>query len=419
MTRRGWTGPSDNRQLYEIDDVTRHIRGGVGVTFRATLTAPRQGVDPGAPIGLKMLTGMDQARFEKLVTRSSQLSRLRHANLAHHIECFVGPPPSDSEVDEDDADLFFAAHEWVEGTTLESRVPDATPAEILSWGSDIASGLDALHLPANGGLAHRDISLRNIVVTPEGRAVLIDFDTVLWGDLQDSHILSTSGSWFRESRPGLAGAQAGDRTALAAVTLRALAEDVGGALTMDQCCLVARDRLARAGVADPNGIVDVLSTGVTHPDSSANALMTRAAAGLTQKPVRKQRTLVVSAAVGAAVVAIVAVTASHQSSPSVAQPIPQTPTTWAETTGGPAHTWTNYITAAGGNGPTVPGNRTVQITCRIQGFKVTDGDTWWYRIATTPWSNTFYVSADAFYNNGRTSGSLTGTPFYDPSVKLC
>ena len=35
-----------------------------------------------------------------------------------------------------------------------------------------------------------------------------------------------------------------------------------------------------------------------------------------------------------------------------------------------------------------------------------DGDTWWYEIASSPWNNASYASADAFYNNGDTSGSL-------------
>ena len=61
----------------------------------------------------------------------------------------------------------------------------------------------------------------------------------------------------------------------------------------------------------------------------------------------------------------------------------------------------------------------MQITCAIQGFRVADGNTWWYLIASPPWSNQYYVSADVFYNNGRTSGSLLGTPFVDPAVPLC
>ena len=42
-----------------------------------------------------------------------------------------------------------------------------------------------------------------------------------------------------------------------------------------------------------------------------------------------------------------------------------------------------------------------------------------YRIASAPWSGSYYVSADAFYNNGQTSGSLVGTPFVDSNVPNC
>ena len=44
--------------------------------------------------------------------------------------------------------------------------------------------------------------------------------------------------------------------------------------------------------------------------------------------------------------------------------------------------------------------QTVQIACKIAGFTVADGNTWWYQIASTPWNGAYYVSADAFYNNG-------------------
>ena len=61
----------------------------------------------------------------------------------------------------------------------------------------------------------------------------------------------------------------------------------------------------------------------------------------------------------------------------------------------------------------------MQVTCRAQGLAVTDGNTWWYEIASSPWNNAYWASADAFYNNGETSGSLVGTPFYDPNVRVC
>lgn len=98
---------------------------------------------------------------------------------------------------------------------------------------------------------------------------------------------------------------------------------------------------------------------------------------------------------------------------------PPPPPTWPETAGGVSHTWTNYSNAGGTEGPSISGGQTVQIACRVQGFKVADGNTWWYRIASSPWNSQYYVSADAFYNNGQTSGSLHGTPFVDPAVAPC
>jgi murein DD-endopeptidase MepM/ murein hydrolase activator NlpD len=100
-------------------------------------------------------------------------------------------------------------------------------------------------------------------------------------------------------------------------------------------------------------------------------------------------------------------------------PTPAPPPTYAETVGGNANTWTNYSNAGGSQGPTIPSNNTVQIACKVTGFRVADGNTWWYRVAQSPWNNQYYVSADAFYNNGQTSGSLHGTPFVDGNVPNC
>jgi hypothetical protein len=109
-------------------------------------------------------------------------------------------------------------------------------------------------------------------------------------------------------------------------------------------------------------------------------------------------------------------TGAPSSTPTTPAPGPATTT---ETPGGVTHTWTDYSDAGGSEGPSIPSNQSVQITCRVQGFAVADGDTWWYEIASSPWSGTYFASADAFYNDGATSGSLLGTPFVDPSVPVC
>ncbi len=106
------------------------------------------------------------------------------------------------------------------------------------------------------------------------------------------------------------------------------------------------------------------------------------------------------------------------SSPSPSNPPPTSPEsaapTYAETSGSVVHTWTDYSDAGGTEGPSIPSNDTVQIACKVTGFPVEDGNTWWYRIASSPWNGVYYASADAFYNNGETSGSLIGTPFVQP-----
>jgi transposase len=90
----------------------------------------------------------------------------------------------------------------------------------------------------------------------------------------------------------------------------------------------------------------------------------------------------------------------------VAGPSANAATTFKETTGGVTNTWTNYANAGGREGPQITSHGSVQVACRLTGFKVADGDTWWYQIASSPWNDTYYASADAFYNNGQTSGSL-------------
>jgi len=113
---------------------------------------------------------------------------------------------------------------------------------------------------------------------------------------------------------------------------------------------------------------------------------------------------------------------SPSQSPSTPSPEPSptpSPTTYSETTGSVVHTWTDYSNAGGNEGPEIPSNDTVQIACKVTGFAVADGNTWWYRIASSPWNSSYYGSADAFYNNGETSGSLKNTPFVDPNVPNC
>jgi hypothetical protein len=112
--------------------------------------------------------------------------------------------------------------------------------------------------------------------------------------------------------------------------------------------------------------------------------------------------------------------ASSTSNPPTATGLPPLPKrTYPETGGGPVHTWSDATTGEGTQGPLVASGRTIRVGCKVTGLRVTDGDSWWYRIASKPWSGGFFASADGFYNNGRTSGTLHHTPLVDPRVPVC
>jgi hypothetical protein len=94
--------------------------------------------------------------------------------------------------------------------------------------------------------------------------------------------------------------------------------------------------------------------------------------------------------------------------------------TFPEVPGGSTRTFTAYLIISDKiRGPSLRQGTTVQISCKVIGFRVADGDTWWYRVASPPWSDRYYASADAFYNNDQSSGSLIGTSFVDPRVPPC
>jgi hypothetical protein len=87
------------------------------------------------------------------------------------------------------------------------------------------------------------------------------------------------------------------------------------------------------------------------------------------------------------------------------------------TTGVLAPTFDRPVTG-GPEAGSIPARTTVQVYCRVSGSAAADGNTWWYRIASAPWTDQ-YVSADAFYNNGATDGPLRGTPYVDATVPPC
>lgn len=90
-----------------------------------------------------------------------------------------------------------------------------------------------------------------------------------------------------------------------------------------------------------------------------------------------------------------------------------------EVTGGDAKTWSDYMSGGGTAGPVIPKGASVLVSCRTIGLKLqTNGNEWWYRIASPGWDDRFYASADAFWN-GPTDKTFKDTPFVDEMVPTC
>jgi transcriptional regulator with XRE-family HTH domain len=93
--------------------------------------------------------------------------------------------------------------------------------------------------------------------------------------------------------------------------------------------------------------------------------------------------------------------------------------TWTETTGTAARTWSDYRVAGGRSGEALGPRESVQVSCRVRGYVVPDGDPWWYRIESPPWNGDYYATSDAFYNEGSTSGPVDTGVVVDEHVPEC
>lgn len=113
-------------------------------------------------VALKLIRGeLGRVPCERFLREAKSLARLRHPNVVQVYESGwtqEGP---------------YLTMQRVEGTTLERFPKQADPLEAIY---DIARGLDAIHA---AGLVHRDLKLPNLIRTPEGRVVLIDFGLAL------------------------------------------------------------------------------------------------------------------------------------------------------------------------------------------------------------------------------------------------
>jgi len=147
----------DRIDSFELEDAIG--AGGMGAVFRALDTRLDRHV------ALKILPP-EQASDPEVVQRFYQegraAARLDHENIARVYTI------------DHDQKYHFIAFEYIEGTTIRQRVERQGPLpvdEAINFTLQIAGAL--VHA-AERGVVHRDIKPSNIIVTPQGRAKLVD-----------------------------------------------------------------------------------------------------------------------------------------------------------------------------------------------------------------------------------------------------
>jgi len=152
--------------------------GGMGAVYRAH--DPRLQRD----VAIKVLSTDDDQASARLLEEARAASALNHPNV-----CTI------HEVGEHDGQAFIVM-EYIEGKPLSDLVPaDGLPAEsVISYAMQISDALAHAH---ERGVIHRDLKGQNVVITPDGRAKVLDFGLA-------SRLLETDAESATKSQENLA-----------------------------------------------------------------------------------------------------------------------------------------------------------------------------------------------------------------------
>lgn len=206
-TNRSSSGNWKNRQAYVI--LEKLGEGGQGSVFRAFDNA-RQKI-----VAFKKLKTKGAAALEALAREMRSANAAAIPQVAHMIACGV----------DDDGSLYMV-QEYVRAQSLRGlMLSGEKPAMLLQHLNSVAQTLKAIHAK---GVVHGDVKPENILVTAEGKTVLVDFG--LARVATESRAI-TSGATARYSPPALAAqfrsAQWRDQYALGVMLSECAGHDVG------------------------------------------------------------------------------------------------------------------------------------------------------------------------------------------------
>jgi serine/threonine protein kinase len=160
-------------------------QGGFGITYRAK----RARDDHEVIVKTLRIERMKEWKSFELFEREANVMRsLSHPNIPAYVDYFT----------EESTGLVAIVQEYIEGQDLRQRMksgPRLTEPEMLSWLSQVLDVLIYLH-QLSPPVIHRDISPKNILLRPDGKAYLIDFGAVQAAVLSASTLASTSAGTF-------------------------------------------------------------------------------------------------------------------------------------------------------------------------------------------------------------------------------
>ena len=100
---------------------------------------------------------------QRFIQEAKQLARFNHPNIVRAIEFFEANNTA------------YVVMEYVKGPTLKEKVMKHGPLSAAASQKIIESVLDAVEVVHKAGTLHRDIKPDNMIITDEGRVVLLDF----------------------------------------------------------------------------------------------------------------------------------------------------------------------------------------------------------------------------------------------------
>jgi serine/threonine protein kinase len=135
-------------------------RGGMGLIFRACDS--RRGQQPCVIKQLRPDPDLDEALFQR---EAALLAQLRHPSLPACWDAFS------------ENGAHYLVSDFIEGVALQDLIEQqgqASERDVARWGIDLCDALVYIH-SQQPPIIHRDIKPDNVIITPEGSAVLVDF----------------------------------------------------------------------------------------------------------------------------------------------------------------------------------------------------------------------------------------------------